>query len=116
MMSPPGIVRGDIAVPNSIGDRYNKMPVATAEAKHFTTAFASSSVSLGQKVLKMILTFIHCSNCNAHENITDNDEEGRPTRISFEEARLCRLHESNGKVDDGIYDGSRGIQDSILGV
>lgn len=45
-MRPPGIVSGDMAVPNRIGDRYSRILVATAEAKHLTTALASTLVSV----------------------------------------------------------------------
>ncbi len=43
-MSPPGMMRGAIVVPNRIGEMYSKIPVATAVARHLITALASMSM------------------------------------------------------------------------
>lgn len=74
-INPPGTVNGDISVPNRIGDKYSRIPVATAEAKHFTTAFASKNQpGLLNHSRYRKPTFVDRSNSNANKDITDDDK------------------------------------------
>jgi hypothetical protein len=114
-IKPPGITRGLTSVPKRIGERKRRIPVATAEARHFITASASEKVSnilLSWKDL----TFIHGSDSKTNHRIAHYDQDCSQRIVARPEVGLICFYQFEGDVQQDIDTYTGCIEKHILGV